>query len=58
MTKKVYVVTDAELGWDCLIGVFDADKFSLEELEEYFKDKYTYPHVFEKTIEAHLTKWD
>ncbi len=25
MDKKLYVVTNPELGWDCVVGVFRAD---------------------------------
>ena len=26
MTKWVFVVTDSELGWDCVVGVFDNEE--------------------------------
>ena len=31
----VYVVTSTELGWDCVVGVFE-DSVDLEELENTF----------------------
>lgn len=37
----VYVVTMPELGWDCVVGVFDSDKVSEDELlKEYPEDQY------------------
>jgi len=30
--KKIYVVTDPELGWDCAKGIFEADDLSSVEL--------------------------
>lgn len=35
--SEVYVVTNPELGWDCIVGVFNADSVSKEQLEEKFK---------------------
>lgn len=36
--SEVYVVTMPELGWDCVIGVFNADSVSREKLEEVFPE--------------------
>lgn len=36
--SEVYVVTMPELGWDCVVGVFDADSVSLKSLEEVFPE--------------------
>lgn len=33
MPKTAYVVTGLELGWDCIVGVFDPEVTSLEDLE-------------------------
>lgn len=30
--KKVYVLTNAELGWDCVMGVYDAAHVTPEEI--------------------------
>lgn len=39
--SEVYVVTNPELGWNCIIGVFKCDDVSKEMLEEVFhKDQY------------------
>ena len=38
MSGGVYVVTSTELGWDCVVGVFDEDSVDLEELEETFPE--------------------
>lgn len=38
---KVYVVTNPDLGWNCLVGVFDYSSFTKEELESQFPmDEY------------------
>lgn len=41
MNKNIYVITNPELGWDCVCGVYEADSeedvainFIEEELEE------------------------
>lgn len=34
--SEVYVVTNPELGWDCVIGVFKCDDVSKEHLEQVF----------------------
>lgn len=34
--SKVYVVTNPELGWDCVVGVFNCDDNSKESLEKVF----------------------
>ena len=52
---RVWVVTNVELGWDCIIGVFDANEFSKEELEERFPRKRAYvvhygPHVVHQDL--------
>lgn len=39
---RAWVVTNVELGWDCIIGVFSADDLSREELEERFPRKQAY----------------
>lgn len=40
MEKTVYVVQYLELGWDNVIGVFDANEVSIEELQEVYSGKY------------------
>lgn len=37
MSGGVYVVTSTQLGWDCVVGVFDEDSVDREELEETFR---------------------
>ena len=34
--KKVFVVTGTELGWDCLVGVYDAEIVSYSQLEKRY----------------------
>lgn len=37
--KYVYVVTNPELGWDCVVAVYDANEVQVGELEaEYHED--------------------
>lgn len=38
MSESVYVVTMPELGWDCVIGVFDSNLVTQEELEQQYTD--------------------
>lgn len=38
----VYVVTNAELGWDCVVGVFNLNSVSEEQLEEVFPAEQYY----------------
>ena len=41
MNKYVYVVTNPELGWDCVVGVYDCDATSHCELRRCFpEDQY------------------
>ena len=52
----VYVVTSTELGWDCVIGVFDENVVDLEELEEVFPEGGKYVITFsmvEKSLEGY-----
>jgi hypothetical protein len=37
MMSEVYVVTNTELGWDCVVAVFNADSVSASSLEDVFK---------------------
>lgn len=56
MSNGVYVVTSTELGWDCVVGVFDEDSVDLEELEDTFPESGKYVITFsmvEKTLEAY-----
>lgn len=45
MSGGVYVVTSTELGWDCVVGVFD-DSVDLEELENTFPESGEYVITF------------
>lgn len=52
----VYVVTSTELGWDCVVGVFDEDSVDLEELENTFPESGEYVITFrmvEKSLGAY-----
>jgi len=53
---RVWIVTNTDLGWDCIIGVFSADDFSREELEERFPRRGSYvvhygPHRIHNDLE-------
>ena len=36
--KRVYVVRGLDLGWDCVMAVYDFDTTILEELQEEFPE--------------------
>lgn len=38
MSSMVYVVTMPELGWDCVVGVFNSDSVSEETLKNTFPE--------------------
>ena len=40
--SEVYVVTSTELGWDCVVGVFDSESVSKESLEKIFDPDLQY----------------
>lgn len=46
----VYIVISAELGWDNIVGVFNPEHFTLEELEEKFPIKDHF-FIHEKEVE-------
>ena len=49
--KVVYVVTNADYGWDCVVGVFDANTITMEKIELTFPQKSGY-FIFEKIVET------
>jgi hypothetical protein len=54
---RVWIVTSTELGWDCIINVFNADDISREELEERYPRRRAYvvhygPHRVLSEIET------
>lgn len=40
--KKVFVVTGYQLGWDCVVGVYDSETNSFEELVKEFPEQDYY----------------
>jgi hypothetical protein len=49
---KVFVVTGLELGWDCVVGVFDAGKVSKKDLQsQYPRGEYVISTV---TVETEI----
>ena len=54
--KHVYVVTCTELGWDCIVGVFDPATVTREEMELAFPEKYHYV-IFEQSIQSDLGEY-
>ncbi|WYN05109.1 RNA ligase [Pseudomonas phage UNO-G1W1] len=42
MASRVIVVTSVELGWDCIVEVYNADDIGREELEERYPSKRGY----------------
>ena len=45
---EVYVVTNPELGWDCVVGVFSSDSVSKRKLEEVFPNHVVHSHSVHK----------
>jgi hypothetical protein len=44
--RTVYIVIDPELGWDNVVGIFDTEVFSPEEMREVFpSDQYLLKEV-------------
>lgn len=54
---KVYVVVNLELGWDNVVGVFDWDKFTEDEILERFPREQMYM-FFEKDVEISLEMYE
>lgn len=38
----VYIVTNPELGWDCIVEVFDTNEIRLEQVREVFPENRGY----------------
>lgn len=53
---KVYVVNNSDLGWDYIVGVFDASKFTKKEIKVVFPSWKNY-FVDERTVEDSLNDW-
>lgn len=53
--KKVYVITNSQLGWDNVVAVFDANLFTKAEIEATFNG--TYDYVAEHTVQTDLEGW-
>lgn len=51
--KIVYVVTGLELGWDCVVGVFEG--VDTDELQKCFPEGQYVIH--EQTIETNFDNW-
>jgi hypothetical protein len=56
--SKVFVVTGLDLGWDCIVGVFDAEKISVEELRVQFPEGRGMYMIFEQQVETTLANYD
>lgn len=54
---KVFVVTNIEFGWDCVVGVFNPENVTREELEEKFSLDAGFL-IFEKEVELDLGNWE
>lgn len=49
---RVFVVTGLELGWDCVVGVYDADNVSKKDLQsQYPKGEYV---ISETAVETEI----
>lgn len=52
---EVRIVVNPELGWDSVVGVFNADSCSKEHLQDVFGDEciILYTRTVEKDAEGH-----
>lgn len=55
--KSVFVVTCSELGWDCVVGVYDASKVNINDLKLRYPSK-DYYHVTERSVEIKVEEPD
>lgn len=46
---EVYIVTNVELGWDCIVGVFGSNTITLQELKNRFSSNAGYV-IFKNTV--------
>lgn len=46
--SEVYVVTNPEIGWNCVVGVFNADDVPRKHLEELFPD-----YIVHRSLDVH-----
>lgn len=53
MNKTVYVVTNPELGWDCVVGVFSGENLTKKEIKQRFPDQEYC--IFEQNLEEDLS---
>ncbi len=51
----VFIVTNPELGWDCIVDVFDANEITLEQVREVYPKKYGY-FVFERVAATEIER--
>lgn len=59
MTNTAWVVTNTDLGWDCIVGLFDPKVFTREDLEERFPRRLSYVvHYSKHTIHTDLEDFD
>lgn len=55
---EVYVVTNTELGWDCVVGVFDVNTVSEEEILDRFPENPNGTYVINQyKVETNLDNW-
>lgn len=53
MTNEVYIVKNLELGWDDIVGAYDANKVTLEELLVAYPEESKYV-IFTFSIESEI----
>lgn len=54
--SMVYVVTMPELGWDCVVGVFNSDFVTIESLEKAFPEGQFVIH--ERSVEKDVYDYE
>lgn len=42
---NLIIVTNPELGWDCVVAVYDANETSEEDLKKLYSDEYVFHHT-------------
>lgn len=57
MYSKVYVVTNPEYGWDCVVGVFSATEVSYEDVQNTFPKEERFA-ITKREVETNLADYN
>ena len=50
--KNVYVITGLDLGWDCVVAIYNKDEVSYEDLVKLYPNDDNGYVIHEKTIDT------